>query len=87
MKKLRVEICVGTTCHIFGSSELLRLEEFIPGKYKDLVEVAASPCLKACDKGRYGGAPYVRIGERLLQRASINSILQELSKELEGVSE
>ena len=80
MEKLKVEICMGTTCHIFGSSELLRVEDFIPESLKDSVEIRAIPCLGACNDDNFGGAPFVRIGGAILQRTSINSILDEIAK-------
>lgn len=82
MEKLQVEICMGTACHIFGSSELLRVEDFIPDEEKDSVEVKAVPCLSACNDDNFGGAPFVKVGGTLLPRASINAILDEVAKRL-----
>ena len=83
MDKLQIEICMGTTCHIFGSSELLRVEDFIPEALKGRVEIRAVPCLSACNNDNFGGAPFVRVGGVIVQRASINAILDELNRKLE----
>ncbi len=82
MDKLQVEICMGTTCHIFGSSELLRVEDFLPEEMKDAVEVKAVACLSACNNDNFGGAPFVRVGGSVVSRATINSILDEVARKL-----
>ena len=43
MKKIEVEICVGTTCYIMGASQLQQLEEFLPDEWRDHVEIIGGP--------------------------------------------
>lgn len=81
MKKIKVEICVGTTCHILGSSELQDIEDFIPEELKDSVEISGVPCLGACKNNNFGSAPFVRINGRIVGSANIHSIIEEIAKE------
>ncbi|MDD7735307.1 MAG: NAD(P)H-dependent oxidoreductase subunit E [Bacillales bacterium] len=50
---MKVVICVGSSCHLKGSHEvLLRLQELISeNKVEDKVELAASFCLGQCAQG------------------------------------
>ena len=42
MKKIKVKVCLGTTCFVMGSSNLQSLSELIPQKYGNSVEVVGS---------------------------------------------
>ena len=84
MKKIKVEICVGTTCHILGASELQDIEEFIPEELKDSVEISGVPCLGACKNNNFGSAPFVRINGRIVGGANIHFLIEEIVKEGAG---
>jgi NADH:ubiquinone oxidoreductase subunit E len=71
-----------------GGSELLLLEEQLPGALKELTEIEGSPCLGACKRGSGGGAeaahaPFVRIDGEILEEASAPKIIEYLET-LEG---
>ena len=59
--KIKVEICLGTTCYVLGSFRLSALEEQLPPEFKDRVEVVGCACLDVCHDRNYGNAPFVTI--------------------------
>ena len=62
MEKISVKVCLGTTCFVMGGSNLQELNDIIPKKYGDKVEVIGSPCLGLCSiNWEYSKAPYVKI--------------------------
>lgn len=81
-EKTEVKICVGTTCHLFGSSHLLELEEHLPENLKEKVKIIPVPCLGVCkDKDRkLGQPPYVMVGSHLVPNAGIESIVKAVER-------
>lgn len=57
MEKLRVEICVGTPCHLMGAEELLDMVKKLPEKYQRKFNFKPSHCIE--DKCNM--APVVKI--------------------------
>jgi len=84
MKKIKVEICVGTTCYILGAAELQELERFLPDELRDQVEVTGVTCLGSCKAGSYGQAPFVRVNGELLAQATVGSIVELIKHHLEA---
>jgi len=80
MDKIRVEICVGTTCHVLGGGSLHDLEDHLPSRLRDQVEVVGAPCLKACENGNYGDAPFVKINGEIMAAATIDKIIARLNR-------
>ena len=57
MKKiLTIEICMGTSCYMLGSQDLLTAIETLPQEMRQWIEVGEVHCFKACGKG-----PNVRV--------------------------
>ena len=80
--RVKVEICLGTTCYVLGSFRLSALEESLPAEWKDRVEVVGCACLNACHDRNYGNAPFVRIaGTRLVDNATVEKVIDVLGKE------
>lgn len=76
MKKIKVEICIGTTCFVMGGSQLQSLAEICPRKYKDQVEVVANTCLDYCNnQGDFNRAPYAKVDDEVVEEATIEKIL------------
>ena len=40
MEKISVKVCLGTTCFVMGGGNLQELNDIIPKKYGDKVEVS-----------------------------------------------
>jgi NADH:ubiquinone oxidoreductase subunit E len=82
--KIKVEICVGTTCYILGAAELQDLENFLPGDLKSKVDICGATCLGFCKNENYGKAPFVRIdGKKIISNATVHSVIEELKNYLE----
>ena len=43
---LTVEICMGTSCHLMGSQDLLAVIEALPAEQRQLIEVKGVTCFK-----------------------------------------
>ena len=77
--KIKVEICLGTTCSVLGSFRLSALEEQLPPELKDRVEVVGCACLDVCHDRNYGNAPFVRINDdRIVDNATIEKVIDIL---------
>ena len=61
MKKIKVEICVGTSCYLLGAHDLMEAVEHLPQEIKEYIDLNAATCLKTCGKG-----PNVRINDVVL---------------------
>jgi len=83
MKKIKVKVCLGTTCFVMGSSNLQSLSELIPQKYGNSVEVVGSGCLGVCSTNwEYSKAPYVKVNDELVQEATVEKVVAEIERQL-----
>lgn len=83
MAKTVVRVCVGTTCYVMGGANLQELNELIPKKYGDKVEVLGSNCLGLCSiNWEYSRAPYVKVNEKVVSEATVEKVLAEIDKQL-----
>ena len=77
-EKIKVIICTGTHCFVMGGSDLLLLDEHLPEHLRDRVEIEGSNCLGFCEDRSKGKAPFVMIGEALIEGATIPKVLTYL---------
>ena len=56
MKKLQVEVCIGTSCYLLGAQDLIDAIDEMPADEKEMIDLVGTTCLKSCGKG-----PNVRI--------------------------
>ena len=89
-EKITVRVCLGTTCFVMGGANLQELNEIIPKKYGDKVEIMGSPCLGLCSiKWDYSRAPYVKINdaksEEIVEEATVEKVLAAIDKKLATV--
>jgi len=83
MAKVEVKVCLGTTCFVMGGSNLQELNEIIPQKYGDKVELSAANCLGLCSiNWEYSKAPYVKVNEEVVSEATVEKVLEEIDKQL-----
>lgn len=77
--KLTVKVCVGTNCHVRGSQKILQrlLQHAKEANLTDVVDIQATFCFEACDKG-----PTITIGDREINRCTIEQAVQEVDAEL-----
>lgn len=79
-EKLTVNVCVGTNCHVRGSQKILQalLAAADKNGWNDAIDVQASFCYEACDKG-----PTVVIGDRTLHKTTPESAIDAVAEALE----
>lgn len=83
MEKISVKVCIGTTCFVMGGANLQELNDIIPKKYGDKVEVTPSNCLGLCSiNWEYSKAPYVKVGEEVVSEATVERVLEEIDRQL-----
>ena len=83
MAKIEVKVCLGTTCFVMGGSNLQELNEIIPQKYGDKVELSAANCLGLCSiNWEYSKAPYVKVNEEVVSEATAEKVLEEIERQL-----
>ena len=83
MEKVSVKVCLGTTCFVMGGGNLQELNEIIPKRYGDKVEVTCSPCLGLCSINlEYSKAPYVKIDDEVVAEATVEKVLEALDRKL-----
>ena len=83
MAKVEVKVCLGTTCFVMGGNNLQELNDIIPEKYGDKVEVMGSNCLGLCSiNWEYSKAPYVKVNEEVISEATVEKVIAEIERQL-----
>ena len=83
MEKISVKVCTGTTCFVMGGANLQELNDIIPKKYGNKVEVMPSNCLGLCSiNWEYSKAPYVKVNEEVVSEATVERVIEEIEKQL-----
>jgi len=83
MKKLRLEICCGTTCYMMGANSLLNIENEMPADLRGKTDVRALPCLGLCGDKELAGAPYVKLNGQIIEKATAEKIYAKMREMLE----
>ncbi len=80
--KLRVSVCVGTSCYLKGSQKLLqKLLNYVRDKeLENLVDIRATFCFEKCDKG-----PNVQVGEKKIMKSTYDLVCAEINNQLKIV--
>lgn len=83
MKKINVEICLGTTCFVMGASKLQDLEKFIPKKYKEYVDISAKTCLDLCKNNEFSKSPYVKLNDEIISEANVEKVVSAIARSID----
>jgi NADH-quinone oxidoreductase subunit G len=80
--RLPVSVCVGTSCYLRGSQDLLRslIHRLEAEGLDEVVDVKATFCFERCDRG-----PTVRVGEQVLERTNLEQVMTVVQEELVAV--
>lgn len=76
--KIKIKVCVGTYCYVYGGNELKEIKDKLPSALKDRVYVEASVCLGCDAKGIVPKPPYVEIDGHLIPEADTEKIINFL---------
>lgn len=77
-EKIKVQICVGTACHIMGAADLITLEDLIAEPLRDRVEISGTTCMGLCKDETNGKPPFVVIDGETLAEATLDQVLQRI---------
>lgn len=82
-KRLSVSVCVGTSCMVKGSQQLLhRLIEYIEERgLHNAVDVKATFCFEACDRG-----PTISVGGEVMHKCTFEQACMVLDRELSRIA-
>lgn len=77
--KVTVSVCVGTSCYVRGSQDILSaLMRHVDERGLDrLVDIRATFCYEKCDRG-----PSVMVGDKLLEKCTFEMVVAELNRQL-----
>ncbi len=82
-EKVSVKVCMGTTCFVMGGGNLQELNEIIPKKYGDKVEILPVNCLGLCSiNWEYSKAPYVKVDDEVVNEATVERVIEAIDKRL-----
>jgi NADH-quinone oxidoreductase subunit G len=79
--KVEVKVCMGTSCYLKGSQDLLhRLARYVAeNRLQAEVQPKASFCFEACDQG-----PTVQVGDQVLHRCDLDQAVAALEAALDA---
>lgn len=77
-EKIKVVICSGTACYVMGASDILLLEEELPQRLRDRVEIEGVTCLGYCKDSKAGKAPFVTINGEVMAAASLPKVMARI---------
>ncbi len=80
MEKIKIEICVGTTCFVMGASSIQALEFEIPEDLIGKIEVTESRCMEFCKDHKDGHhkGPFVKINGEVMADATYDKVLDKV---------
>ena len=78
-RKLRVSVCVGTSCFVRGAQTLLKkLVTYVEGQeLNDAIEIEATFCFEHCQRG-----PTVRVGQRVIEHCTFDMACEAIQEGL-----
>ena len=77
VKKIELEICQGTSCHLLGSQELWEAMGALPEKWREAIVLQRVDCLKSCRQG-----PNVKIDGTVVSGLTPESLVLLLEEKL-----
>lgn len=84
MEKIKVKVCMGTTCFVKGASNLQKLMDIVPEKYSETVEVTGVPCLGLCSiDWERSRVPYVKVDDDIVFEATVEKVIEAIEKKLQ----
>ena len=78
MKKVTIEICMGSACYLLGAQELLETIESLPHEKQEQIDLCGSTCLKACGQG-----PNITVDGELFHNVTPEMLLKILGAKLD----
>lgn len=86
MEKIKLKICIGTTCFVMGASKFQEFETMIPGKLRNFVDIQYQTCLDLCKNNEYTKSPYVIVNEEIISEANIEKIIKAIERNYKNLN-
>lgn len=84
MSKIVVKLCSGTLCYVMGGAELQLLEDSLTSALADKVEIRGVTCLDFCNREGRGKAPFVMVGDNVVESATVQKVIDEIVRQING---
>lgn len=84
MNKIKVRICVGTSCFVMGAAQIQSLEFNAPADIADKIEIIEERCMNLCKditRQRNRG-PFVFVNDELIEEATYEKVVAKIREEL-----
>ena len=82
MKKIVLEICQGTSCHLLGAQELMEAIETLPEAIRTAIDLRRVDCLKSCRQG-----PNVRLDGQVVSGLTSDRLVLLLEEKVGSTEE
>ncbi len=80
MEKIKIKICMGTTCFIMCNSELQEIEQEINTNLLPYIEIMGSSCLGVCKDAKFHRIPCATIDGKLIENVNKNELLYRIEE-------
>ena len=85
MKKIKVRICVGTSCFVMGSAQIQSLEFNAPSDIADEIEIVEERCMNLCKDitRKRNRGPFVYVDDELVEEATYEKVVAKIREKLQ----
>lgn len=82
--KVKVRICVGTSCFVMGAAQIQSLEFNAPADIADQIEIIEERCMNLCKdvKTKYNSGPFVFVNDELIEEATYEKVVNKIREEI-----
>ncbi len=82
--KVKVRICVGTSCFVMGAAQIQSLEFNAPADIADHIEIVEERCMSLCKdiKRKYRNGPFVFVNDELVEEATYEKVVGKIREQL-----
>ena len=84
MNKIKVRICVGTSCFVMGSAQIQSLEFNAPADIADQIEIVEERCMNLCKDitRKRNRGPFVYVNDQLIEEATYEKVVSKIREEI-----
>ncbi len=85
MSKIKVRICVGTSCFVMGSAQIQSLEFNAPADIADNIEIVEERCMNLCKDitRKRNRGPFVYVDDELIEEATYEKVVAKIREKLQ----
>ncbi len=82
--KVKVRICVGTSCFVMGAAQIQSLEFNAPADIAEQIEIVEERCMNLCKdvKTKYNNGPFVFVNDELVEEATYEKVVNKIREEI-----